>query len=305
GPCDSVFIGFVSSNPFDNSNFHPDTWAMFDNVSFTNTGPAPAALPNPSFEVWTDVTVTDPDNWDSYNTLLASSGIATVSQTADAAVGTYAAQLETKYVALWGDTIPGILTNATIDAWGSLYAIPYTAEPANFSGQYKYAPSGSDMAEVQVLFFQAGSTIGGYYLPITSTAASYTSMGGPLGLTGTPDSMAVIIASGSNAGSVLKVDDLSLTGGNIGIQEMAKKLGIKVYPNPTYGVFSLEWEASSHENVNFLLTDVTGKTVMTKTLVSTVGTNVKELDIERLPAGIYTYSLLNSGLNKIGKLVKE
>ncbi|HLP13351.1 MAG TPA: hypothetical protein VK177_15545, partial [Flavobacteriales bacterium] len=165
GPCDSVFVGFVSSNPFDGSNFNPNTWAMFDNVSFTNTGPTPAALPNPSFETWTDVSINDPDNWDTYNTLMVSTGTINVEQTTDAAAGTYAAQLSTYYIPTWGDTIPGVLTNGIIDPMAGISTIPYAAEPANFSGQYKYVMSGTDLAEVQVLFLQAGSTIGGFYLP--------------------------------------------------------------------------------------------------------------------------------------------
>ncbi|HLP13636.1 MAG TPA: T9SS type A sorting domain-containing protein, partial [Flavobacteriales bacterium] len=139
----------------------------------------------------------------------------------------------------------------------------------------------------------------------TASTASYTSMGGALTFTGVPDSMIVIITSGYNPGSILKVDDLSLTGGNVGLQEMAKKLGFKVYPNPTYGMFSLEWESTTNEDVHFVLTDVTGKTVMSKEMGSSTGTNTKEVSIVDLPAGVYTYALRNSQMNKIGKLVKE
>ena len=48
---------------------------------------------------------------------------------------------------------------------------------------------------------------------------------------GTPDSMQLIIYSGDNPGSVLFVDDLSLSGGNVGISTV-ETTDYTIYPNP-------------------------------------------------------------------------
>ncbi|MFI5203931.1 MAG: T9SS type A sorting domain-containing protein [Flavobacteriales bacterium] len=308
GPCDSVFIGFVSSNPFDNSNFHPNSTIQFDNVSFSNSGPPPLPLPNPSFESWNSVSASNADNWNSINSLVAGAGVNFVSSTTDFYSGTKAASIKTLYMAQWGDTIPGFITNGAIGQLGGpnpFTPIAYNASPVNFSGYYKYAPSGTDGAQVSVEFFQAGASIGGYGIMINSAAAAYTLIGGAVNLTGVPDSMLVFVQSGFNPGSEIKIDDFMLSGGNVGIQEMARKLGFKTYPNPTDGMLSLEWDASFDGNLNLEIVDLSGRLVYSKTLFSNPGKNNCILDLTSLSSGPYSYRVSGADVTLSGKVIKE
>lgn len=305
GPCDSVFFGVVSTSPFDMTNYHPSTYVMIDNVSFTNSGPPPLPLPNPSFETWTTVNYNNPDNWSTFNSFMAGMGLTPVAPTSDAFAGTLAAEVTTVVHPQWNDTIPGILTTGTLSPYTGIGLLPYTAEPATFSCYYKYSPVGIDNAEVQVIFSQGGSMIGGFYGPISAAASSYTFMGGPVSLSGTPDSMAVIVFSGDNAGSVLIVDEFSLSGGTVGMQAMAESLGFKAYPNPMTDVLNLEWSAENNSSAVLSIYDVTGNLICTKNLITVNGQNKLSFDVSHLTPGVYSYEISGDSRMKTGKLIKQ
>jgi len=65
--------------------------------------------------------------------------------------------------------------------------------------------------------------------------------------------------------------------------------GIKLYPNPSNGRFTIEVESA--EDARLRITDLTGKSIYTEVLGGAEGTIRKEIDISQYPSGIYNLSI--------------
>jgi hypothetical protein len=216
---DSMLVAFASSNAL-NDYVENGSWIMVDNISFaSSTVSSPPAIPNGDFESWTDISSEDADNWFSYNQLLAGNGGTPTIKTLDSQAGTYA--LETKTMQ-WGpsDTLRGVVTNGYFDNNGIQGGVSYTEMPTQFEGYYKYAPSGTDTAFVSITFFNAGVPVESQGIQIGGNVTTYTNFTLPVNLTNPPDTMQIVIWPGDNPGSVLKIDELQLTGGNVGIENL-------------------------------------------------------------------------------------
>lgn len=307
-PVDSLFVGFVSTNPFSSANYHPSSWLMIDNITLANTvGPLPTQLPNPSFETWVPNTVLQADNWYSFNQVLQPIGLKGVDQTTDAYAGTYAAKLETHALPMWGgDTLQGILSLGAISMGSSspFAPVPYTAEPTTFSGYYKNSLVGIDESRIMYEFYSGGTPIFTNFVGL-SPSSTYTLFTSTIALPSTPDSLAIIFSSGDNPGSVLYLDELSLSGGNVGINEMAALMGLNVYPNPASNLVTVSWENGINENSTLTVFDITGKQVMQTILKGQQGANSTTFDVSMLTSGTYTYTIKNSIQSAHGKLVVE
>jgi hypothetical protein len=188
----------------------------------------PDQLPNAGFEQWLDVEVEEPDGWSSFNPFTVVFGLLAVEPSTEAYEGSYAARITT--IEAFGETLPGVLTNGTIGG-GSAGGVPYSAEPALFTGAYKYTPAGADQGGIALMFLANGEPVCTHFEAFTESTAAWTSFSAPLEFTGTPDSLRITITSGYNGGSVLLVDALDLSGGNVGMAELkvAKDLP---HPNP-------------------------------------------------------------------------
>ncbi|MFY8034170.1 MAG: GEVED domain-containing protein, partial [Flexibacteraceae bacterium] len=77
-----------------------------------------------------------------------------------------------------------------------------------------------------------------------------------------------------------------------------------LYPNPATSQFNLQWQVGSFSAPNFkvLVTDVLGKTVVTETVESGLGT--KQMNIGNLKTGIYLVQVLVNGEQRTFKLNK-
>ena len=76
----------------------------------------------------------------------------------------------------------------------------------------------------------------------------------------------------------------------------------KLYPNPTKGILNIENTNSTSEQLSFLLTDVSGRTVLEKSFGES-----ETIDISHLGSGLYFYSLKNKQgvIRYNGKVVRE
>ncbi|MFZ5554216.1 MAG: T9SS type A sorting domain-containing protein [Bacteroidota bacterium] len=286
---DSIFIAFISTNPFVYPSYAvPGSYLMVDNISLAHSvnGPGPA-LPNFSFENWTPVSYTDPDGWESFNALLTPLGLNNVSSTSDAFAGSLAAQLQTIFIPQFGDTLPGNLYFGDIDQSGQPLAVPFTGTPATLTGQYKYQPAGGDLGYAAMEFYQNGSIIGGNIFAFT-TSATYSSFSITTNLSGTPDSAIVVFSSGNNPGSTLKLDNVQFNGGNTGVEEIVP-LSFNVYPNPVSDYVFIEF-ADGIKVMNVEITDMQGRVVLSQQ----VNSRKTELDVRSLSPGIYMVSLSNA-----------
>lgn len=295
-PQDELFIGFVMGDPMTGNFCAPGAWARFDNVEIFN-GALPATnLPDPSFEAWATMTVENPDNWFTTNEIFAGSGLETVNKTTDANSGAYAVEISVKENLVTDDTIRGLISMGALDFenWMNPFsAVPYNANPTTFNGVYKYAPVNGDDANIQITFYEAGMVIGSMFQMLT-TNSTYTSMNSPLTITGTPDSMEFLIFSGNNPGSILKIDDLSFSGGNVGLEEF-KKFSVSIFPNPATDMVMIKAEGT----YTYELLNLSGAIV--RSANGQVG--AQEINISDLQAGTYLINITNSTSTEMHKLI--
>ncbi len=79
----------------------------------------------------------------------------------------------------------------------------------------------------------------------------------------------------------------------------------EIFPNPTDGSFTLNFNSSLSENIDLNISDVTGRIVFTESFTSFIGKNNQMVDLNSVDAGIYLVTFkIDSILHQI-KLVKE
>lgn len=285
GTQDELFIGFMIGDPVNGVMPTPGAWVRIDNVEMYNLSTATTAVPDPSFEQWASQSVETPDNWFTLNEVLVGSGLENGNKTTDANSGTYAIELSTVQNTQNGDTIPGFLSIGPFNFNGMnpFMPAPYNASPTTFSGAYKYSPSGSDGGNIQIVFLQGGSPIGNHFETFTSQA-NYTTFSSTLTVGGTPDSIIFVAFSGDNPGSVLKLDDLQFSGGNVGLNEFAD-MNVNIYPNPANDYVFVKAEGE----YELTIVDLMGKEVYT----STNNTGAQQIDLTKFESGNYLIYIKN------------
>ena len=178
-------------------------------------------IPNGGFENWIHDggSFSDAYNWASTNfqdsAACPSAGVAP--ETADVHSGRYAARLTTL-------SCTGVNTIAFMEAVNQsagTYYFPVSTKPLSLQGWYKYAPAGSDTAEVMIQFSNNASQVGLGGIPLYATN-TWTKFEVPVTYTGgaTPNNCEIYLSSsllnnntftGGSAGSVFLVDDLSFS----------------------------------------------------------------------------------------------
>lgn len=296
---DELFIGFVVGDPFGSVKPTPGAWARIDNVEMFNASTQMTDLPDQSFENWAPTAIENPDDWYTINDQLIGIGVQNATKTTDANSGSFAIELSTIYNSNWDDTVGGFISIGAIDmnSMGSPFsAIPYNASPTNFDYAYKYTGANGDLSGgVLIDFFNSGITIGGAFLPVTDQASYFT---GSLTLSyiGTPDSVMIMAYSGDSLGSVLKLDDLAFSGGDVGIDEFSK-MDISIYPNPASDVVMVKAEG----NYSYRIFDLAGNLVNASDDV--VGVQV--IDIHALENGSYIVQISDGTSIESHKLIVQ
>lgn len=297
-PQSQIVLGFVLGNPFGNGpRPTPDVWARIDNVILKNTGIATTNVPNYSFEDWTQVSTDEPDNWFTINEQIVSQGIESAIKTTDANTGTYAIELNTVYHPKWEDTIAGLLSIGAIDLQsfgGPFSPAPYNASPTNFDYSYKYSGANGDLSGYFYFeFYNSGLNIGGGSVTVVDQASYFTGTL-PITLTGTPDSVRIIAYSGDSLGSVLKLDDLAFTGGDVGINEFSN-LSMDIYPNPANDYVMIK----SENEFEIEILDITGKLVYS----SKNNSGIVTVHTEEFKKGAYFVKINSSQKTQTQKLI--
>lgn len=295
GTQDEIFIGFVLGDLINDNPPVPGQWARVDNVQMFSGGSAVANISNHSFENWTDLNLEEADDWNSTAPYTASS--ANVVKSTDANNGSFAAEVSTVQNSN-GDTIPGVLSVGVIDFDNQLYPfgnVPYTATPTTFSGAYKYTPSGSDNGYITAEFYQGGIVTVASHTETLSAQSNYMTFSETLTFTGTPDSMLLVIYSGDNAGSVLLVDDLSLSGGDVSVDELYTQTD--VYPNPAEDKLTLEVNPAQFSE--YIIVNLAGSVVANGTLNAETTT----VDVSKIQSGSYLVRFYGADQTTVQKLV--
>ncbi len=80
-------------------------------------------------------------------------------------------------------------------------------------------------------------------------------------------------------------------------------LGFKVYPNPTAGDATVDFEMIEDQSVVLRLYDLTGRMVLTQNLEGTKGSNQSRLEMATLPNGVYVVEIQAVDVRKQKRLV--
>jgi hypothetical protein len=283
GECDSVFVGFISSDVQLETVYSFDSWIMFDSIYFTNSlgeNPDPELIPNHDLENWYNVEYSDPQSWHTLNSYFTSIGVASVVESNDVFEGGSAAELVTSLV-MGEYIISGYLSLGEIflDDDDPVRGIPYTDKPSKLKGYYKYYPQETDVAVVQVMFSNDDITVGGGDFAFVA-ASEYTYFEVELNYEGDPDTLTLVFSSGSIEGSRLLLDNISFDFEVNVADESSNKY--TVYPNPANeNVFVLFAEQGNHI---IQITDISGRLIKKQTCNSN---SQIQIDCTDLMPGVY------------------
>lgn len=282
---------------------------------------AQTAIPNGSFESWSDIGngMVNPDGWDTANEFVDIAGIfqytfnGTMPDLTTQIDGTTSAKLVTNNNTLVTTpvTLPGLLTLGDfqidfVSQTGSLTGgIAIDAKPVKLRGYYKYTPVGADSCQIWLGAWTSDGTIGEAWHS-TSTVSDWTLFEIPVEYTldTIPDSLNIIIVSSDTTilqvGSTAWIDSLTVIYDNpVGVTKANQSnLSVGVYPNPATDYTHVTVLNLNRGTANIRLFNTLGKMVLSKT---TDQENTR-LDISDLPSGLYLVKVNAGKQEKVHKL---
>lgn len=298
---DSVFIGLVSSEPFTPGVAEPGSWLEIDEMEFTYFGGTvtPAPIPNNSFENWIAETISQPQDWFSFDPIMYNTtGQLYVTESSTAAHLTSSAQIETTFENIMFN-IPSLLSNGyfIVGDDSLIGGSPFTAQPAQFTGEFQYSPVFNDTAWVYVDFWNATSGLHVQGVDTMLTSAAWSTFTIDLTFTEAPDSVLVAFFSGDNIGSTLLVDHLQFLGGDVSVDaNKMNQSNLILFPNPANSSTTIFYQQADLINV----LDLSGKLL---TQYSNLIGNKLELNTEEFENGVYIIQLINNGKVETEKLI--
>ncbi len=282
-------------------------------IAFFSNG---QSLPNSDFEVWEEL-VSEPESWNTPNPITGLVLVKTVTKSDDAYSGLYSARLETKQINFLGTIfdVPGMLTLGEFEldladtSYGFSGGYFLQENVSALSGMYKYSGVDGDSAFVFIYNFKRNGdqmdTIGYGYKHLHD-AADWTSFTVEMQLLKNmvPDTFnVVIISSGEqtpSAGSVLLLDSLSIEI-NTGIDDIAQKPRVNVYPNPADNSIYFESEESATNRSLRIYNSHGQKYFQTAFAESHIN-----VGIQSFPPGIYSYQIIDQNrLPVSGSFIKR
>lgn len=273
-----------------------------------------AQVPNGTLETWnvytslaSGITCDYPDQWDTPDKIGSDLGISdhvTEKETVNVHGGSAAAKLTTKSLVVLGTPldVPGTMTTGII-GFDFVTFTPSVAGGASvtsaydgLNGFYQYAPAGSDTMNVIVLMFSGSDTIGMGQYRDAANSTSYQSFSCPITyfVPLTPDKMQITITSSGGftslvPGSVLFVDDLTVTGG-IGVEDWSGYgISRNVYPNPAQDYININ--NPSMNDVTLEVYSLSGQ----KVDVQTLSPDMNSINLESYASGIYSFRVVDNG----------
>lgn len=292
--CDTVLIGFTSSDAFTDYVPKPGSWLILDQVAFTGTG-ITQQVPNSNFELWTSTSFETPTDWfATFSDTMAFQ----IEKTTDHFKGNYAAKLITYYI----DSTRSInfTTNGIIGEGGFSGGKPYNNVLDTVCGYYKYYPQGADTAQVIVILKKNGVMINMIGLPLFANT-QYTYFQFPVYSAVQPDTMIVIINSSvweskpENDGSILYIDELQLKSQPIiyvSLSSMKNSFRSLLYPNPVQNQLNVEFQLVNTGNVQIEIFNITGNLVFRDNFHGNKGSNHRKINTQELPNGVYTLKII-------------
>ncbi len=89
-----------------------------------------------------------------------------------------------------------------------------------------------------------------------------------------------------------------------GISKVSSIENIKVFPNPFKDNIQVELGANSHDKVVLILSDISGKTIESKSFELVKGTNTLQFETSQIGNGVYILTIKGDSINKSIKVIK-
>ena len=292
-------------------------------------------VPNGNMETWdsTDVFIR-PANWltnGNYVTVFCTPPVITALQTNDKNSGNLAVELRAMYCIddLFRDQVfIGFTAIGDVISFPNLpYGIAYNQRPAEMNFYYKFHRVGSDVGFATITLITIDNTgqlvhyIGGGSVDIVNENSTYSLMSIPIiyDRPDTPDVMQITFGTSktlmlqnqlnhtlptpdANIGTSLWIDDISVSGGTLGVNEYQEINSCKIFPNPAKEDIIIEMMQKNQLNgMTCEIINIEGqkiKTIELKTQKTTI-------DIKDLSSGLYILKIKSDNVITIRKLIKE
>ncbi|HEX3023759.1 MAG TPA: T9SS type A sorting domain-containing protein [Chitinophagaceae bacterium] len=278
-----------------------DEYLIVDDIAF-DTG----VLPYGGFEEW-GRPIEHPCNfmmWGAYEVVLDCNVTNPLQKTTDAHTGMYAMKAIT-YVNPYEDNNDGIIGSGT---YGDIVndeetKFPCTTKNGIFTGWYKYIPALADTAHIDLILFKSGNQVGIVGKDLYA-ASTYTVFSLTYNCNDIPDSAQIRFNTSNNrvaknVGSVLYLDDLSITGSTFVSHAIraAKPAHLTVKLNTLSECISISGIIKSTQ-VN--ISDLTGKIYFNKKI-----NDDETIKCAHLPSGVYIVSAYSGSSSTITKIIKK
>lgn len=90
-----------------------------------------------------------------------------------------------------------------------------------------------------------------------------------------------------------------------GLEVAENILNLEVYPNPVNEALNVTISRLTKDNISLLITDITGRVVVSEVINNNGTTIFKTYDFSRLESGVYTLSIVSEGYTDVMKVVKN
>jgi len=308
---DTVFLAFTSSNVLGNKIIGGST-ITYDDLHFIGGNVSP--INNGELENWEFVKVEDPEDYYTFNRLVALGEEPSVTKTSDKVSGNYAIKIRSISSPNTGGSSGLISTSEFINSPGGVpVGFAYNGDPSNLTFDAKYIPETIDTATFFISFSkwnegsQMSEPVGGLYYTIDTAVTSYTHFEIPISsLSKTPDSANVTIIAGNKQnfgnGTVLYLDNLGFDNKVSGFFNFSSTKNMKLDYRGN-GQFAFTSIGLKSEKSSIEIYDLSGKLVYSNNFTNPRLENfVVIFGKSNLSKGIYTYRIQNDNDVKADKV---
>ena len=149
----------------------------------------------------------------------------------------------------------------------------------------------------------------GYYAFTSLADGNYVVYPTESGYTTTPSAVITLSGAASTANNVnFKKSTTSMTISTVSATAVSATVSnemLNVFPNPTSGILSINWEHATPTAASIIITDVTGREVYKTSIDITNASGTAQINISELRNGLYLISIKADDINYSGKLVMQ
>jgi len=210
----------------------------------------------------------------------------------------------------YNDTL-GILFNGNLNTTTQTYkpGIPCNQSLTQFKFYYQYKPNGADKAECRVSLLSNGTVVAGGLFSTTMATGIAGWQQATVTFTYvsalTPDTLYVLFSSSSldsnpKAGSILWIDDVSVTQ-TTGVEQLLEDENqLSIFPNPSNGMFSINQHANFNKPQTIEIYNLLGDKIYTSTANKT---KINNINLSDAPKGIYFVKLVDGEKASTQKII--